>query len=176
VADRELAARLSESLAQAERQLGYLRETAAAVAPRLPCDADSLRRLEAQQESRDLLVAFTARFGLLQEMLQSTLFRAIAEMEAERPASNRMLVELMDRLGIVPSAGEFLEDRKHRNVLAHLYVGDEGRRAEAFNYIFGRVDALAGIIERTRRHVEPRLEDLRGRASAEPAGKSTAHD
>lgn len=52
-------------------------------------------------------------------------------------------------------------DRKHRKVLAHLYVGDEGRRAEAFNYVFGRVDALAGIIERARRHVAPRLEDLR---------------
>lgn len=79
-----------------------------------------------------------------------------------------MLVELMDRLGVVPSAGEFLEDRKHRNVLAHLYVGDEGRRAEAFNYIFGRVDALAAIIERAHHHVEPRLEPLRGREGTGP--------
>ncbi|MCU0936383.1 MAG: hypothetical protein MUF66_10005 [Gammaproteobacteria bacterium] len=73
-----------------------------------------------------------------------------------------MLVEMMDRLGIVPSAGEFLEDRKHPSVLAHLYVGDEGRRAEALNDIFGRVDALAGIIERAHHYLAPRLEQLRG--------------
>ena len=175
-ADPELPARLSDSLTQAERQLGYLRETAAALAPMLPCSAESLRRLEEKRESRDLLVAFSARFGLLQEMLQGTLFRAIAELEAERPASSRMLVELMDRLGIVPSAGDFLEDRKHRNVLAHLYVGDDGRRADALNYIVGRVEALAAILERARRHVEPRLGGTVGQGNVVAGAGSAARD
>ena len=159
--DPELSKRLREAVHQTQRQLGHLRETAAALALILPCSADSLVRLEEQRETRDLLVAFAARFGLLQEMLQNTLFRGIAALEDERPASNRMLLEAMDRLGIVPSATDFLEDRKHRNVLAHLYVGDEARRADALNYVYGRVEALADIIERAGRHLDLRLADMR---------------
>lgn len=171
----ELAARLRESLAQADRELGYLRETAAALAPLLPCSTEVLTRLEERRESRDLLVAFAARFGLLQEMLQGTVFRAVALLEEERPESNRMLVELMGRLGIVASAQDFLEDRRHRNVLAHVYVGDEARRADALNYIYQRVDALSGILDQAHRHVERRLASDQAQASGE--GRSTPdHD
>jgi hypothetical protein len=93
----------------------------------------SIRRilpaLDARQQ--DDIDAFLKRFEQLVLTLQDQVFVGLAMREGEDPRelSRRDVTELMERLRVIPSAGDFRELVLIRNRLAHLYPEEPERQA-----------------------------------------------
>jgi hypothetical protein len=126
----DLVAALRISLHLAAR----LRAALVMLEPYRPFDAASV---EAVENADPLLTdAFLKRFENLVNQLQDQLWRRVAvEIGLRDPAemSRRDLVDLMERLGLVPSADDFVDVVRTRNRLAHTYPDDPARQAARLN-------------------------------------------
>lgn len=111
-----------------------LRDVLVQLAPYLPFDAE---RVEAVEAANSLLTdAFLKRFENLVNHLQNQLWRRVAvEQGFRNPAdmSRRDLADLMEKLGLLASADDFVEVVRVRNRLSHLYPGDPARQATRLN-------------------------------------------
>jgi hypothetical protein len=107
-----------------------------------PLRADQLEELGPGEEEG--LDAFLKRFEQLVTTIQDQVFRAIALAEAEDLAgmSRRDVAERMERLGAIPSAGQFRDLVVLRNRLSHLYPDDPGRQVAILNAAWAGSTAL----------------------------------
>lgn len=137
---------VAEAAATARHLAARLRRSLDWLAPHLPLDAETLPVLDtAHGEALD---AFLLRFENLANHLQDSVFRRIAvEEEGRDPSrmSRRDVVELMDRLGRVPSAAAFLDAARVRNILSHVYPDEPAKSAAILN----RAAVAAGVLLET---------------------------
>ncbi|MFH0351676.1 MAG: hypothetical protein ACHBMF_07085 [Chromatiales bacterium] len=146
--DRDTQEALRNAIRALDRQAVHLERNLAAV--HLPPRLDDLEEL-------DHFEALTARFGRLQDMLLAP-FRLIAMLELEERRLERVrdLLNFMEKLGIVPSAADWLAMRRVRNAIAHEYWQD--------------VEQLRGLLELAARYSRDLITTL-ARAKAHAAEK-----
>ncbi|WP_338661369.1 hypothetical protein VQH23_14095 [Pararoseomonas sp. SCSIO 73927] len=121
---------MAEAVGTARHLAARLRRSLDWLAPHLLLDAETLPVLDAAHG--EALDAFLLRFENLANHLQGSVFRRIAmEEEGRDPArmSRRDVVELMDRLGRIPSAAAFLDAARIRNILFHVYPDEPAKSA-----------------------------------------------
>ena len=112
-------------------------------------------------EVEDDIDAFLKRFEQLVNVIQNEVCKAIAVIGGEdiRGLSRREVVELMERLGALPSAGTFRTLVAIRNRIAHVYPEDPERQARNLNEAYAAVADLASAHASASRYLERRLQD-----------------
>lgn len=126
--DPDVLALLVEHLACCRKQADYLEYSLwRAQATAQLTDEERLERYE----------ALTSRFARLPDMLVAP-FKTIAMLELEPAKAERVpdLLSLMEKLGILRHARDWLEIRQTRNAIVHEYSED--------------LERMAGLIERVR--------------------------
>jgi uncharacterized protein YutE (UPF0331/DUF86 family) len=110
-------------------------------------------------DAEDDLDAFLKRFEQLVNILQDDLFKAVAVLGGEdiRGLARREIAELMERLGVIPSAGSFRVLVAIRNRVAHVYPDDPERQARNVNEAYAAVADLMRAHATARRYLEERL-------------------
>ena len=136
-----------QRLARSQRQLAARFPLSPATVTSLPPDVE------------DDLDAFLKRYEQLVNAIQDELFKAVALVGGEdlRGLARREVVELMDRLGAVPSAASFRVLVAIRNRIAHIYPDDPERQAGNLNAAYEAVPDLLAAHEGVRRYLERRL-------------------
>jgi len=136
------------------RRLARSRRTLAGA---FPLSAATVNALDPGVE--DALDAFLKRFEQLVNSIQDELFKVVALVGDEdlRGLSRREVSELMDRLGVLPSAATFRALVTIRNRIAHVYPDDTDRQARNLNEAYDAVPDLLAAWESVRRYLEDRL-------------------
>lgn len=112
----------------------------------MPLTTDTINQLSDEQvESLD---AFAKRYEQLQDTLQNKLLRGIALLEQENISnySRRDINNLMEKLGVIPSAKEFADYALIRNRLAHEYPDDPTRQSQRLNMAFQSASKLHQLV------------------------------
>lgn len=112
--------------------------------------------------------AFVTRFGRLQDTLGDKLLPALLQALGERPGAVIDNLDRAERLGLLPSAEQWLAVRKLRNQMVHEYVEDMALLADALEQGHRFVSVLAAVQERLAAEVRRREQarsDNRGPAS-----------
>ena len=128
---------------------------------------------------QDDIDAFLKRFEQLVLTLQDQVFVGLAIREGEDPRemSRRDVVELMERLGAIPSAKQFRDLVAVRNRLAHLYPEDPARQAANLNAAYQAAPLLLQASERAggslRSPREPRRREKRPLSRAACRGETS---
>ena len=92
--------------------------------------------------------AFVTRFGRLQDTLGDKLLPALLRALGERPAAAIDTLDRAERLGLIPSAEQWMDMRKLREQMVHEYVEDMGLLADALEQGHRFVPVLADVQER----------------------------
>ncbi len=115
---------LQQAVARVIKQVAHLHYTLDRLDPACPLDDPAIvERYE----------ALTARFSRLQDTLVGP-FRSIALLELEEQKAERIpdLLNLMEKRGIVPAAGDWPAMRRLRNAIAHEYWDNPDELRELF--------------------------------------------
>ena len=99
-------------------------------------DADWVKRLEDDEDLAERLDAFVSRFGHMQDTLGDKLLPSMLRSLAEKPGSALDNLNRAEKLGLLPSAVEWLDVRNLRNLrnkLIHEYMADAEEFALALN-------------------------------------------
>ena len=85
----------------------------------------------------EVMDAFIYRYGSLVANIQDAIFKSIGEVEQEpvTTMSNRDKINLMERLGALPSAQEFSSIAYIRNKLMHDYPEEAQKQLDRMNFI-----------------------------------------
>lgn len=137
-----------------------------------PVTSTSIGKLDERRiESTDALVK---RFEQLQNGLQDQLFRTLALFEGEdlRDRTRRDMAELMERIGVLPSAVDWSALAVLRNRLAHAYPTDRRRQARVLNEVFAAAELALAAFARAAAHAKPLL--TRSRPKPSVSGRRTA--
>ncbi|MGH8587923.1 MAG: hypothetical protein ACREXX_00880 [Gammaproteobacteria bacterium] len=145
------------------RTFDELRQYLAAALRRIELQAVHLRRSVAKVEAGgltdalerlDQLETLTARFARLQHLLIGP-FRTVAILELEDQLADRVpdLLNLIEKRGIIESAGDWEEMRELRNAIAHEYWDKEQERDELFGRVVVYSRALLRVLERLGAYV-----------------------
>ncbi|MFI4939461.1 MAG: hypothetical protein ACHP7O_03830 [Burkholderiales bacterium] len=116
-----------------------------------PLSMDKLRHLS--DDEMEVLDAYLFRYGSLVSNIQDAIFKSIGEVEGEAVStmSNRDRTNLMERIGAVPSAGEFSSLAVVRNKLMHDYPEEAQKYLDRINFIATGaptlVDVFVGIVK-----------------------------
>ena len=115
---------LPENLEGAHRTAARLGRSLGKVTARSPFTAQMVAGLDPDQQ--DTVDAFLKRFEQLADLVGLALFKGLAILEQEDVAhlSRRDLADLMEKLGIIPSAEDWSRVAVLRNRLAHGYPND----------------------------------------------------
>jgi len=139
--------RLAFLLETVQLEAAHLRLTDARLfsQPFLP---ERAQALNSNMDEAERVDAFVARFGRLQDTLGDkllpTLLRALAEPVG--PAIDNL--DRAEKLGLLPSADEWIAARKLRNRMVHEYVRDAAELAAALNAGHHFVPLLSTFAER----------------------------
>ena len=96
------------------------------------------------EESRTVIDAFIYRFSKIQDMMGQKLFPAFLEFVEEDPRRLTFIdmINLLEKLEVIPAASQWLSYRNLRNDLSHEYPDNEeeivegiGRAMEAYPQI-----------------------------------------
>ncbi len=141
----ELRKYLGSALRRLELQAAHLRRSLTKV--EAGAFTDALERL-------DQLEALTARFARLQDLLIGP-FRTVAILDLEDQMADRVpdLLNLMEKRGIIDSAGDWTKMRELRNAIAHEYWDNEQERDELFGRVAVYSRALLRVLERLGAYV-----------------------
>jgi len=120
---------LPENLEGAHRTAARLGRSLGKVTARSPFTAQMVAGLDPDQQ--DTVDAFLKRFEQLADLVGLALFKGLAILEQEDVAhlSRRDLADLMEKLGIIPSAEDWSRVAVLRTRLAHGYPNDPARQA-----------------------------------------------
>lgn len=141
-----------------QARLAFLLETVALEAAHLrltderlfsrPFDAERAQALSTNTDEAERVDAFVARFGRLQDTLGDKLLPTllIALAEPLGPAIDNL--DRAEKLGLLPSADEWIAARKLRNRMVHEYVRDAAELAGALNAGHRFVPLLSGFADR----------------------------
>lgn len=105
----------------------------------------------------EVMDAFIYRYGSLVANIQDAIFKTIGEIEQEpvTTMSNRDKTNLMERLGVLPSAEAFSTIAHIRNKLMHDYPEEAQKQLDRLNFISEEsprlVEIFLGIAEYTKK-------------------------
>ncbi|MDP2851283.1 MAG: hypothetical protein Q8O20_09465 [Sulfuricurvum sp.] len=108
----------------------------------VPLTMEKLASLsDAEMEVMD---AYIFRYGSLVSNIQDAIFKSIGEIEREPilTMSNRDKTNLMERLGVLPSADEFSSIAIIRNRLMHDYPEEMQKHLDRMNFIINEAPRL----------------------------------
>ncbi len=131
-------------------------------------------RVAAMEDSPDLaerVDAFVSRFGRLQDTLGDKLLPNLLDTLGERTAALIDNLDRAERLGIIPSADQWLALRKLRHQMVHEYVEDPRLLADALQTAHGFVPVLTAVAGRLRDEIRRRGWE---QSLAEPPGTEAA--
>ena len=153
----EEAALARQALRSAEGCARRLARSQGKLAAQFPLSPARVTALPPDVE--DDLDAFLKRYEQLVNTIQDELFKVVAIVGGEdvRGLARREVVELMDRLGALPSAASFRLLVAIRNRIAHSYPDDPERQAGNLNAAYEAVPDLLAAHEGVRRYLERRL-------------------
>ena len=121
-------------------------------------------------EAEDDLDAFMKRFEQLVNTIQDELFKAVAIVGGEdiRALARREVTELMERLGVIPSAARFRALVAIRNRLAHVYPDLPERQAQNLTDAYEAIGELLAAHSQACRYLGRRL-DRAGGVAGDPS-------
>jgi hypothetical protein len=108
-------------------------------------DAAWVERLEDDEDLAERLDAFVSRFGRMQDTLGDKLLPSLLRSLAEKPGSALDNLNRAEKLGLLPSAIEWLDVRNLRNKLIHEYMADTEEFALALNSAHVFVQLLVAV-------------------------------
>ena len=141
-----------ENLSAAEKVARRLTSSVANVAGLLPVSAERIENLsDAEQVQVDALLK---RFEQLEDLMENKLFRGLALIEGEdlSALSKRDLADLMEKLGAIASASEWMLISLLRNRLAHEYPNQPERQADRLNEVGSRARILVKYLDAIRHY------------------------
>jgi uncharacterized protein with HEPN domain len=94
--------------------------------------------------------AFVSRFGRLQDTLGDKLLPVLLTALGEKTGAVIDNLDRAERLGLIPSAEQWMEMRKLRNQMIHDYVEDPLVLADALETAHGLVPVLTDVAGRLR--------------------------
>lgn len=141
-----------------DERLAYLADTVELEASRLeittqrlfarPYDAARAAALRVDIDDAERTDAFVARFGRLQDTVGDKFLPAVLTALAEPVGPAFDNLDRLERLGLLPSADEWMAARKLRNRMVHEYVRNPLLLAEAMTEAQRLVPMLAGLARR----------------------------
>ncbi len=117
-------------------------------ARRLQLDPLSIEKLAAlSDDEMEVMDAYLFRYGSLVSNIQDAIFKSIGEVELEQVTtmSNRDKTNLMERLGVLPSAEEFSSLAILRNKLMHDYPEEMQKHLDRINFITSECPRLIEV-------------------------------
>lgn len=114
---------------------------------------------EFDEDTKDHLDAFRARFCDLQDALGRKVFRSLLFLEQEAASEATMLdvINAMEKRGLISGFERWSEVREVRNALSHDYPKQGIDRVTALNRALELAPDLLDALERTRHYVENRI-------------------
>ena len=124
---------------------------------KLPLSADRLRGLN--EEEIAVLDQFISRFAKLQDGMGAKLLPAVLELTKEQGELDAYLDKLnrLEKIGALPSVGEWLELREMRNAFAHDYPENSELQAAILNQAFFAATRLVNILHHVKKYAQPYL-------------------
>jgi hypothetical protein len=110
---------------------------------KVPFTAERAAALEEDADLAERVDAFVSRFGRLQDTLGDKLLPLLLSALGERPAAAIDNLDRAERLGLIPSADQWMEMRGLRNQMIHEYVEDPLVLADAIESVHRHVPLLA---------------------------------
>ena len=106
---------------------------------------------EADPELEETLEVMTARFARLEDLLIKRVFRAVAAVELSDAQRLLDVLDLMEQLGIVESAEQWVELRELRNTIVHEYEAQDLTALQ--RRVHGMVPLLIRTLDAVTRYV-----------------------
>lgn len=105
-------------------------------------DKDRLKSLS--DDEMEVIDAYLYRYGSLASSIQDSIFKSIADIESEEVSkmSNRDKTNLMERLGLLPSAEDFSSIVTLRNKLMHDYLEEAQKIIDRMNLVMQKSQDL----------------------------------
>jgi len=141
------AARLAYLAETVELEATYLEVTTRRLFAR-PYDSARAAALKADIDDAERTDAFVARFGRLQDTVGDKFLPAVLAALAEPVGPALDNLDRLEKLGLLPSADEWVAARKLRNRMVHEYVRNPLLLAEALTEANRLVPMLTGLARR----------------------------
>lgn len=139
------------------RELRYWLTTRSRLTEVIPVTAEWVAALEKQPEWADIVQSFTSRFGRLQDIISKQLFKTLILLEGSEAGSLIDILNMMEKQGILADVLVWQRLRKLRNELAHEYLDDYQRMAEAINATYDAAALVEQIVLNCREYAINRL-------------------
>ena len=117
----------------------------------VPFTPQRVADLEHEPDLAERVDAFVSRFGRLQDTLGDKLLPVLLSALGEKTAAVIDNLDRAERLGLIPSAEQWMEMRKLRNQMVHDYVEDPLVLADALETAHGYrpgADGCGGAVAR----------------------------
>lgn len=121
-----------------------------------PFTPERVATLETTPDLAERVDAFVSRFGRLQDTLGDKLLPVLLTALGEKTGAVIDNLDRAERLGLIPSAEQWMEMRKLRNQMVHDYVEDAVVLADALETAHGFVPVLIGVADRLRGEIAGR--------------------
>lgn len=130
-----------------------------------PFTPERVAELEKAPDLAERVDAFVSRFGRLQDTLGDKLLPVLLTALGEKTGAVIDNLDRAERLGLIPSADQWMEMRKLRNQMVHDYVEDPLVLSDALETAHGFVAVLAGVADRLSGEIEGRGWNATGEVS-----------
>ena len=128
--DADILPRLRFLVRVVRREMEHLRTTDQRLFQR-PFTAEAAAQLGQQPDLAERVDAFVSRFGRLQDTVGDKLLPALLRALGERMGAAIDNLDRAERLGLLPSADEWMTIRRLRNQMIHEYIEDPVVLADA---------------------------------------------
>ncbi len=122
-------------------------------------DQNWVKELELNQDKSELLDAFSARYGRLQDTLGDKLLPSFLNILAEPIGSNIDNLNRIERLGLLSSVTDWLEARNIRNKMVHEYIDDADLLMMSINRAHELVKLLIETYNQINHYAKERFDD-----------------
>lgn len=122
----------------------------------VPFTPERVAALEGNPDLSERVDAFVSRFGRLQDTLGAKLLPLLLTALGETISAMIDNLDRGERLGLIPSAQQWMEVRRLRNQMIHEYVEDPIVLASALEAAHQYVPVLLGVTSGLRAEIERR--------------------
>jgi len=119
-----------------------------------PINLEWINQLPMRPELAEIIDAFGARFGRLQDTLGEKLIPRFAALLGENPKSLLDVLAYAERMGWIDSAEDFIAARRLRNRLIHEYITDPSLFLDAIQTAKQATQDMLAIVSRLRHEAE----------------------
>lgn len=118
---------------------------------RFPLSANGIRELDDTELA--VLNQFTTRFAKLQDAMGAKLFPAVLELTKEQGEFAAFIdkLNLLEKIGAIPSAERWLLLREMRNQFSHDYPDDPAIQSAILNKAYNLADDLLAVLGQVER-------------------------